>query len=89
MIKYSWFNISMKSSISSFKKVIISRYLLEDERHNENKKADINILLNRVKLDKIREGRKKILFSAAASISVLLFGFYDILMPKKQQLSKF
>tara|TARA_B100000767_G_C19642533_1_gene483195 strand:+ start:589 stop:795 length:207 start_codon:yes stop_codon:yes gene_type:complete len=65
----------MKSSISSFKKVIISRYLLEDERHNENKKADINILLNRVKLDKIREGRKKILFSAAASISVLLFGF--------------
>ncbi len=75
MIKYSWFNISMKSSISSFKKVIISRYLLEDERHNENKKADINILLNRVKLDKIREGRKKILFSAAASISVLLFGF--------------
>ena len=65
----------MKNSISSFKKVIISKYLLEDDRQNEIKKADINILLNRVKLDKIREGRKKILFSAAASLSVLLFGF--------------
>jgi hypothetical protein len=75
MIKFSWFNVNMKNSISSFKKVIISKYLLEDDRQNEIKKADINILLNRVKLDKIREGRKKILFSAAASLSVLLFGF--------------
>ena len=36
--------------------------------------TDINILLNRVKLDKKRESIKKILFSAAASAGVLIFG---------------
>ena len=64
----------MKKTFSSVKNKIISRYLVADNNENLKKSTDINILLNRVKLDKIREGRKKILFSAVASASVLVFG---------------
>ena len=65
----------MKNSVSSIKNKILSRYALSDESLHQTKAADINVLLNRVKLDKIKEGRKKILFTAAASASVVLFGF--------------
>jgi len=65
----------MKNLVSSIKNKILSRYALSDESLYQTKTADINVLLNRVKLDKIKEGRKKILFTAAASASVVLFGF--------------
>ena len=65
----------MKNSLSSIKKKIISKYLLEVERQDRTKSSNINVLLNRVKLDKKRESRKKLLFSAVTSASVLLFGF--------------
>ena len=65
----------MKNSVSSIKNKILSRYVLSDKILHQTKTADINVLLNRVKLDKIKEGRKKILFTAAASASVVLFGF--------------
>ena len=65
----------MKNSLSSIKNKILLRYALSDESIYQTKTADINVLLNRVKLDKKKEGRKKILFTAAASLSVVLFGF--------------
>ena len=65
----------MKNSLSSIKNKILSRYALSEESLYQTKTADINVLLNRVKLDKKKEGRKKILFTAAASMSVVLFGF--------------
>tara|TARA_B100001063_G_C16366390_1_gene358495 strand:- start:60 stop:266 length:207 start_codon:yes stop_codon:yes gene_type:complete len=65
----------MKSSLSNIKSTIVSKYLLDGERHDEAKSSNINVLLNRVKLDQKRENRKKILFSTAASAGVLLFGF--------------
>ena len=65
----------MKNSLSSIKNKILLRYALSDERLYQTKTADINVLLNRVKLDKKKESRKKILFTAAASVSVVLFGF--------------
>ena len=65
----------MKNSVSSIKNKILSRYALSDKILYQTKTADINVLLNRVKLDKIKEGRKKILFTAAALVSVVLFGF--------------
>ena len=43
-------------------------------QNNKDKSTDINILLNRVREDKKKEGRKKLLFSAAASAGVLIFG---------------
>ena len=64
----------MKNTFSSVKNKIVSRYSLTDNNENLKKSTDINILLNRVKLDKKRESIKKILFSAAASAGVLIFG---------------
>ena len=64
----------MKNSLLSTKKQIISKYLLTDDNSDKSKTSDINVLLNRVALDKKRESRKKLLFSAATSAGVLLFG---------------
>ena len=65
----------MKNSTSSVKNPIMSSYSHEDEGYYENKSSDINVLLNRVKQDQKREIRKKLMFSAAASAGVFLFGF--------------
>ena len=64
----------MKNTLSSVRNKLISKYLVEDIKTNKKKSTDINILLNRVKLDQKRESRKKVLFSAVASMGVLLFG---------------
>ena len=64
----------MKKTFSSVKNKIISRYSLTEDNQTQKKSTDINILLNRVKLDKKRESIKKILFSAATSAGVLIFG---------------
>jgi len=62
----------VKNSFSSVKKKIISRYIINDETNK--KRTDINVLLNRVRVDKKRERRRKILFSASASLGLVLFG---------------
>ena len=64
----------MKNNVSSVKNKIISRYLNEDTNQNSPKSTNVNVLLNRVKLDQKKESRKKILFSAATSAGVLLLG---------------
>ena len=64
----------MRNSLSSIKDKILSRSASSDESLYQTKTADINVLLNRVKLDKIKESRKKILFTAATSFGVILFG---------------
>ena len=68
------FKYSVKSSLSTIKSKIVSRYILEDKESDQTKTADINVLLNRVKLDQKKETRKKLLFSASASVFVLIFG---------------
>ena len=42
--------------------------------YNSIKSTNINVLLNRVKQDRKKEGRKKLLFTAATSLGVVLFG---------------
>ena len=68
----------MKNSFSSIKDKIIQkyteRYTSIDENLGSAKSTNINVLLNRVKLDQKKESRKKLLFSAAASFSILIFG---------------
>ena len=64
----------MKNSLSTDKKKIISRYLVTEENSVQAKSTDVNILLNRVKLDKKREKIKKLIFSAIASTGVIVFG---------------
>jgi len=64
----------VKNSLSTVKKILVSKYLDDENKLETPKTANINVLLNRVKLDKKRESRKKLLFSAATSAGVLLFG---------------
>ena len=64
----------MQNTFSSLKDKIVKRYTLDDENFNENKSTNINILLNRVRVNKKKEFQKKILFTAATSLGVVLFG---------------
>ena len=64
----------MRNSFTDIKKKMVSRYLSKDTDQVSSKSTNINILLNRVKLDQKKESRKKLLFSAAASFSILIFG---------------
>ena len=65
----------MRKSIFDVKKKIVSRYLDDTTQINDNKSTNINILLNRVRLNQKVEKQKKIFFSAAASMGLILFGF--------------
>tara|TARA_Y100000591_G_C21345027_1_gene456612 strand:- start:169 stop:375 length:207 start_codon:yes stop_codon:yes gene_type:complete len=64
----------MKNSFSSIKKHLMLKYTLRDENLYTKKSTNINILLNRVRQDQKKESRKKILFTAATSLGVVLFG---------------
>ena len=67
----------MKNTFNIVKNKLVSKYLVQDKVASNNKdikSTDINILLNRVKLDQKKESRKKIMFSAAATAGVALFG---------------
>ena len=56
------------------KKKLIAKYLEKDNPKEVSKRTDINILLNRVKLNQKNESRKKLYFSAVASTGLFLFG---------------
>ena len=64
----------MKNTFSTIKDKIIQRYTIVDESSYVEKSTNINVLLNRVKLDQKKESRKKILFTAVTSLGVLVFG---------------
>ena len=55
---------------------MIYRYLQDDIKKPQVKSSNINVLLNRIKLDKKNESRKKLYFSAAASTGLILFGLF-------------
>ena len=64
----------MRNTDASFKDKIISRYLEKDLKKTQSKTSNINVLLNRIELNKKSESRKKLYFSAAASTGLILFG---------------
>ena len=64
----------MRNAGTNLKDKLVSRYLEEDETTPQTKVSDINILLNRIELNKKTESRKKLYFSAAASTGLILFG---------------
>ena len=64
----------MKNVLASIKEKMIQRYTIEDGNLHSKKSTNINILLNRVRQDQKRESRKKLLFTAATSLGVVLFG---------------
>ena len=63
----------MKNQNLSVKNKIVSK-LIEEEKPKEIKNTDINVFLNRVKMNQKNESRKKVYFSAAASAGLILFG---------------
>ena len=64
----------MKNLTSSIKKKLIAKYRNQDNSSFTTRSTDINVLLNRVKLDRKNEAKKKFYFSAAASTGLILFG---------------
>ena len=64
----------MKSTVQASNNDLISKGLDVDRKLPNNKSTDINILLNRIKLKKKTESRKKIYFSAAVSTGLIIFG---------------
>ena len=49
----------MKSSLLSIKKHLMYKYSLDDENSRNSKSTNINVLLNRVKLDQKKRKQKK------------------------------
>ena len=64
----------MKSFYSTNKNKTTSKNTFNNEIFGTTKIADINVMLNKVKLDQKKESRKKILFTAATSLGVVIFG---------------
>ena len=64
----------MKNTHIDIKDVLISKYLEKDLKKTQPKTSNINVLLNRIELNKKSESRKKLYFSAAASTGLILFG---------------
>ena len=64
----------MQKTFSSLKNKIVKRYTLNDENLKDYKSTNINILLNRIRIDKKKEIQKKLLFTAATSLGFVLFG---------------
>ncbi len=50
------------------------KYLEKDPPSTQSKSSNINVLLNRIAVNKKNESRKKLYFSAAASTGLILFG---------------
>ena len=68
-------NQSVKNTGFNIKEKLVAKYMDSSAKKNISKSTDINVLLNRVKIKQKNESRKKIIFSAAASTGLLLFGF--------------
>ena len=64
----------MKNLGINVKKKLIARYLEKDPPSTQSKSSNINVLLNRIAVNKKYENRKKLYFSAAASTGLILFG---------------
>ena len=64
----------MKNIGVAIRDKLVSRYLTKDTEIKPSKSSNINVLLNRIELNKKNESRKKLYFSAAASTGLILFG---------------
>ena len=66
----------MKNVGISIKEKLVAKYLSKDKNTDTHvqKSTNINILLNRIKVNRKNESRRKIFFSAAVSTGLILFG---------------
>ena len=64
----------MKNITTGLKDKFVAKYLEKNSSKDQVKSTNINVLLNRVKINQKNESRKKLYFSAAASTGLFLFG---------------
>ncbi len=64
----------MKSLDTIIRDKLVAKYLQKDIKQTQSKTSNINILLNRIEINKKNETKKKLYFSAAASTGLILFG---------------
>ena len=64
----------MKTLGEAVKKKLITKYKEKNTSEILPKSTDINVLLNRVKINQKNESRKKLYFSAGATAGLFLFG---------------
>jgi hypothetical protein len=64
----------MQKTFSLLKNKILKRHTLNDENLKDYKSTNINILLNRVRVNKKKEFQKKILFTTTTALGAVLFG---------------
>ena len=64
----------MKNTGFNVKEKLVAKYLVKEDVKSQTKSSNINVLLNRIELNKKNESRKKLYFSAAASTGLILFG---------------
>ena len=64
----------MKILSERVKKKLISKYQQKNTSEILPKSTDINVLLNRVKINQKNESRKKLYFSVGATTALFLFG---------------
>ena len=64
----------MKSSSLKVREKLLEKYLGKSSTKTSTKSTDINVLLNRVRINQKIESRKKLIFSALASTRLILFG---------------
>ena len=64
----------MKNSKSSINNTVKTKYNETDIEKSSGRSTDINILLNRVKLNQKYETKKKFYFFSAASTGLIIFG---------------
>ena len=72
-LRFEWLNQFMRNLISSKKKAEIQT-ISNEENTQTIKITDVNILLNRVRLNNKTEVRKKLYFSTATALGLVLFG---------------
>ena len=66
--------MNVKNTLSAVKNKLVSKYLEKNPSQTKTRSTDINILLNRVKLEEKKESNKKIIFSVAVLTCSLCFG---------------
>ena len=71
--RFEWLNQFMRNLISSKNKTEVQTISNEDKSQT-SKITDVNILLNRVRLNNKTEVRKKLYFSTATALGIVLFG---------------
>ena len=72
-LRLEWLNAIMKNLFSHINKDK-NQIIYGDEKSQNIKITDINILLNRIKLNNKTEVRKKLYFSTATALGLVLFG---------------